>query len=201
MDATTAALVQAAPVVASAPNATVLQAPRDPSTAEAKSDSVWPMLERGARVPAMPLMKATRPLECGHPNRPSIPLLHDCRCANESFASCFSIPAYRDGELVCARRHCGMLARRTHRPSPLPRCPHRLARLHWMMIYDVSAFAAVASHVPSAAEALVAATAPVVFEPMIWVAAVPWPPQLRRFSPMGVSPGTVSELMVLEVLL
>ena len=44
--ATTAAIVQAAPVVASAPNATVLQAPRDPATAEAKSDSVWPMLER-----------------------------------------------------------------------------------------------------------------------------------------------------------
>ena len=124
--ATTAAIVQAAPVVASAPNATVLQAPRDPATAEAeaKSDSVWPMLERGARVPAMPLMKATRPLESCHPNRPSIPLLHDSRCANETFASCFSIPAYLDGELVCARRHCGMLAS----------CPHRLARLHWMMI-------------------------------------------------------------------
>ena len=52
--ATTAAIVQAAPVVGSAPNATVLQAPRDPAIAEAKSDSVWPMLERGARVPAMP---------------------------------------------------------------------------------------------------------------------------------------------------
>ena len=178
--ATTAAIVQAAPVVASAPNATVLQAPRDPATAEAKSDSVWPMLERGARVPAMPLMKATRPLESCHPNRPSIPLLHDSRCANETFASCFSIPAYRDGELVCARRHCGMLAS----------CPHRLARLHWMMISTIlsrssTALAAVAGHVPCAATLLspacqsrsfllVAAT-PAVFEPMIWLSSC-WSP-------------------------
>ena len=174
-----ATIVQVAPMVASAPNATVLQAPRDLATAEAKSDSVWPMLQRCARVP-MPLMNATCPLECCHPNLVANPL-------RPPFASCFSIAAHRDGELVCARRHCGMLARRTHRPSPLPRCPHRLPRLHWMMnsilLRPSAAFSAAACLSPSLwvlgfhiSEASLDATA-AVLKPMIWVAASPWPSQ------------------------
>ena len=79
------------PVIGTAPNATVLQAPRAaelergallqapraPATADAKSASLWPMLERG-EAPAETSMKKP--------------------------------PACRDGDLVCARRHGGMLA-------------------------------------------------------------------------------------------
>ena len=96
------ALHRIGPVIGTAPNATVLRAPRAaetsetegvkratlergallqasqaPATADAKSASLWPMLERG-EAPAETLMKKP--------------------------------PACRDGDLVCARRHGGMLA-------------------------------------------------------------------------------------------